>query len=38
MASKYIDILHDNGFLSLDAEGNVVNEEEKFGHLITVLS
>ncbi|NAS89529.1 hypothetical protein C4E24_07340 [ANME-1 cluster archaeon AG-394-G21] len=38
MASKYIDILHDYGFLSLDAEGNVVNEEEKFGHLITVLS
>ncbi len=38
MASKYIDILHDYGFLSLDAQGNVVNEEEKFGHFIAVLS
>ena len=38
MASKYIDILHDYGFLSVDAQGNVVNEEEKFGHFIAVLS
>ncbi|NQE05154.1 Tubulin-like protein CetZ [ANME-1 cluster archaeon GoMg1] len=38
MTSKYIDILHDYGFLSLDAQGNVVNEEEKFGHFIAVLS
>ncbi len=38
LASKYIDILHDYGFLTLDAEGNVENDEEKFGHLITVLS
>ena len=38
MGSKYIDILHDYGFLSLDASGNVVNEEEKFGHFIAVLS
>ncbi|MCD6455581.1 MAG: hypothetical protein J7K81_02160, partial [Methanophagales archaeon] len=38
MASKYIDVLHDYGFLSLDAQGNVVNEEEKFGHFIAVLS
>lgn len=38
MASRYIDILHDYGFLSLDAQGNVVNEEEKFGHFIAVLS
>ena len=38
MASKYIDILHDYGFLEVDALGNVVNEEEKFGHFIAVLS
>ncbi len=38
MTSKYIDILHDYGFLSVDAQGNVVNEEEKFGHFIAVLS
>jgi len=38
MASKYIDILHDYGFLTLDTLGNVVNEEEKFGHFIAVLS
>lgn len=38
MASKYIDLLHDYGFLTLDALGNVVNEEEKFGHFIAVLS
>ncbi|MEA2033496.1 MAG: tubulin-like doman-containing protein [Euryarchaeota archaeon] len=38
MSSKYIDILHDYGFLTLDAQGNVVNEEEKFGHFIAVLS
>ncbi|HJH27310.1 MAG TPA: hypothetical protein C5S37_11225 [Methanophagales archaeon] len=38
MTSKYIDILHDYGFLTLDAQGNVVNEEEKFGHFIAVLS
>ena len=38
MTSHYIDILHDYGFLSLDAQGNVVNEEEKFGHFIAVLS
>ncbi len=38
MASKYIDILNDYGFLTLDAQGNVVNEEEKFGHFIAVLS
>ncbi len=38
MTSKYIDILHDFGFLSLDTQGNVVNEEEKFGHFIAVLS
>ena len=38
MASKYIDILHDYGFLLVDAQGNVVNEEEKFGHFIAVLS
>jgi hypothetical protein len=38
MASNYIDILHDYGFLSFDAQGNVVNEEEKFGHFIAVLS
>ncbi len=38
MESKYIDILHDYGFLSLDTQGNVVNEEEKFGHFIAVLS
>ncbi len=38
MASNYIDILHDYGFLTLDALGNVVNEEEKFGHFIAVLS
>ncbi|RZN42900.1 MAG: hypothetical protein EFT35_01565 [Methanophagales archaeon ANME-1-THS] len=38
MASQYIDILHDYGFISLDAQGNVVNEEEKFGHFIAVLS
>jgi hypothetical protein len=38
MASKYIDILHDYGFLTLDAQGNVINEEEKFGHFISVLS
>nr|QNO52985.1 chromosome partition protein Smc [Methanosarcinales archaeon ANME-1 ERB6] len=38
MTSKYIDVLHDYGFLTLDAQGNVVNEEEKFGHFIAVLS
>ncbi|MBN1761899.1 MAG: hypothetical protein JW878_02300 [Methanomicrobia archaeon] len=38
LASKYIDILHDYGFLMLDTLGNVVNEEEKFGHFIAVLS
>ena len=38
MAAKYVDILHDYGFLSLDALGNIVNEEEKFGHFIAVLS
>lgn len=38
MAAKYIDILHDYGFLEVDALGNVVNEEEKFGHFIAVLS
>lgn len=38
MTSKYIDILHDYGFLLVDAQGNVVNEEEKFGHFIAVLS
>ncbi|MGC9443337.1 MAG: tubulin-like doman-containing protein [Candidatus Methanospirareceae archaeon] len=38
MASKYVDILHDYGFLTLDALGNIVNEEEKFGHFIAVLS
>jgi len=38
MTSKYIDVLHDYGFLSVDAQGNVVNEEEKFGHFIAVLS
>jgi len=38
MTSKYIDLLHDYGFLTLDAQGNVVNEEEKFGHFIAVLS
>ncbi|MEA1957073.1 MAG: tubulin-like doman-containing protein, partial [Euryarchaeota archaeon] len=38
MTSKYIDILHDYRFLSVDAQGNVVNEEEKFGHFIAVLS
>jgi hypothetical protein len=38
LASKYIDILHDYGFLALDLQGNVVNEEEKFGHFIAVLS
>jgi hypothetical protein len=38
MASKYVDILHDYGFLALDALGNIVNEEEKFGHFIAVLS
>ncbi|OEU73459.1 MAG: hypothetical protein BA869_05340 [Desulfuromonadales bacterium C00003107] len=38
MTSKYIDILNDYGFLTIDAQGNVVNEEEKFGHFIAVLS
>jgi len=38
MTSKYIDILHDYGFLSVDTHGNVVNEDEKFGHFIAVLS
>ncbi|MBN1456108.1 MAG: hypothetical protein JW945_07660 [Methanomicrobia archaeon] len=38
MASRYVDILHDYGFLALDALGNIVNEEEKFGHFIAVLS
>jgi hypothetical protein len=38
MAAKYIGILHDYGFLTLDTLGNVVNEEEKFGHFIAVLS
>ncbi|MFZ2070120.1 MAG: tubulin-like doman-containing protein [Halobacteriota archaeon] len=38
MTSKYIGILNDYGFLTVDAQGNVVNEEEKFGHFIAVLS
>ncbi len=38
MTASYIDILNDYGFLTVDARGNVVNEEEKFGHFIAVLS
>ncbi len=36
--SKYFNTMHKYGFLSLDAQGNVLNEEEKFGHFIAVLS
>ncbi len=38
MASRYIELLHDYGFVEVDAQGNVLNEEEKFGHFIAVLS
>ncbi len=38
MASQYIEILHDYGFVEVDAQGNIMNEEEKFGHFIAVLS
>ncbi|MCW7075738.1 MAG: hypothetical protein OCU18_00365 [Candidatus Syntrophoarchaeum sp.] len=36
--AKYFETLNRYGFLALDAQGNVINEEEKFGHFVAVLS
>ncbi|MCW3138553.1 MAG: hypothetical protein OCU20_02205 [Methanophagales archaeon] len=38
LASRYIELLHDYGFLEVDARGNIMKEEEKLGHFIAVLS
>lgn len=38
ISSDYISILRDYDIITQDSEGNIVSEEEKFGHFIAVLS